>query len=533
VERAVNLAGLVIESVRTRTALDASERERALVLDNIDEVVYAVRVGEHGLTDGKLEFSTRQLEGPLGYSVDDIFTDTNRWLDLIHPDDLASFHEATRRVLQSKQPGTRAYRIQKRGNAEYAWLEDRIVPRVGSDGQVEGIFGVIRDVTEKKELEQQLFQAQKMEAVGQLAGGVAHDFNNLLMVIRGFTELMMTQQGPDGPDSQHLAEIQKAADRATALTQQLLAFSRKQVMHLEVIDLNKVVAGMARMLRRLIGGNISLKMVPGRGNACIKADPVQVEQVVLNLVLNARDAMPQGGRLVLSVSKVEIGEEFVARNAGARVGRYIALRVMDSGHGMDAKTVERIFEPFFTTKEAGRGTGLGLATAYGIVKQSDGYIQVESEVGRGTWFDVYFPRVEEVSKAEAPEEQMQEVEKGSGVILVVEDEEAVCNLTCEFLRENGYEVLRARDGLEALQVAEQYRGQIDLLLTDVVMPGINGRDLAEKLVAIRPSIRVMYVSGYTDSEVAQDVFGDTEPVFLQKPFPLDALAGKVREVLSV
>ena len=395
-----------------------------------------------------------------------------------------------------------------------------------------GIFGVARDVTERKNLEAQLLQSQKMEAVGQLAGGVAHDFNNLLMVIRGYVDLMGSRARLDDGLKDNLNEIRKAADRATSLTQQLLAFSRKQVLHPELLDLNYVVSIMEKMLRRLIGENIELVTRTARQAGRVKADPVQIEQVILNLALNARDAMAEGGRLTLETDNVELDADFVSRQPGSVPGSYVLLRVSDTGAGMDPATVAHIFEPFFTTKEKGKGTGLGLATVYGIVKQSGGYVVVTSQEGVGTTIEIYLPRADESTAAMEDAEVPEGVHRGSETILVVEDEEAVCKLSCEFLSSRGYNVLAASDGLEALQVSEQHRGPIHLLLTDVVMPGINGQELARRLSPLKPEMKIMYIPGYTDNAIAQKFLVDPGTVFLQKPFPLDTLARNVREVLE-
>jgi two-component system cell cycle sensor histidine kinase/response regulator CckA len=388
------------------------------------------------------------------------------------------------------------------------------------------------DVTEKRVLEQQLRQAQKMEAVGRLAGGIAHDFNNLLTVIGGHCEMLRKRLGPDHRLDRNAAEVQKAAERAAALTQQLLTFSRKQVVQPAVLDLNEVLAGMESMLRRLIGEQIELITTPAPGLGHVKADRGQIEQVILNLALNARDAMPKGGKLIIETSDEDLDEVYARHHPGARPGSYIMLAVSDSGVGMDKDTQARIFEPFFTTKETGRGTGLGLATVYGIVKQSEGYIWAYSEPGQGSTFKVYLPRVEEAVEETRPRVPVAASTRGTETILVVEDEEPLRKLVREFLEANGYRALEAGSGEEGLRLAERYEGPIHLLMTDMVMPGMSGQDLAKRLTASRPQTKVLYMSGYTDDAMVHQRGFHPGRLFLQKPFTLDTLARKLRDVLQ-
>ncbi|HSF66084.1 MAG TPA: PAS domain S-box protein [Nitrospiraceae bacterium] len=384
-----------------------------------------------------------------------------------------------------------------------------------------------------RETEAQLRQAQKMEAVGRLAGGMAHDFNNLLTVIRGYSELLLGRLGPADPTRKDIEEVKKAADRASGLTRQLLAFSRRQFVSAKVLDLNALIANMDGMLRRLIGEDIvELSADLDVSTGCIKADPGQVEQVIMNLVVNAKDAMPKGGRLTIETRNVTIGEEVRLEAVGVTPGSYVLLAVRDNGHGMDAETRSHLFEPFFTTKEKGKGTGLGLSTVYGIVKQSGGYITVESAPGVGTAFRIYFPRVELERSALTEGAEAIDPARGRETILLVEDEPAVRGLVHETLRLHGYTVLEARHGIEALLTSARYAGSIHLLLTDVVMPQMSGPEVAEKILTVRPEIKVLYMSGYPDHPVFDQGSVSRQTGVLAKPFSPHALAQKVREVLD-
>jgi CheY-like chemotaxis protein len=373
-----------------------------------------------------------------------------------------------------------------------------------------------------------------MEAVGRLAGGVAHDFNNLLTVIRGRSEILLRRLAPDIPWRQDIDLIEQTAERAAALTRQLLAFSRKQVLQPKVLELNAIVAGMDSILRRLIGEHIELVWLPGPALGCVRADPGQLEQVVMNLVVNARDAMPRGGRLTLETGSVELDDAFVRRNPGARAGTHVMLAVTDTGVGMNEFTKAHLFEPFFTTRGRGKGkgTGLGLATVYGIVRQSGGYIHVESELGRGARFRIYLPRVEAVAEDVEPSPAAARPLEGRETVLLVEDEEKVRGWAREVLGMYGYTVLEASNGIEALGVAERHDGGIHLLLTDVVMPHMSGRELADRLSPMRPEMKVLYMSGYTDEAIVHHGVLTAGTVLIQKPFGVDALAEKVREVLG-
>ncbi|MGC2196535.1 MAG: PAS domain S-box protein [Terriglobales bacterium] len=389
---------------------------------------------------------------------------------------------------------------------------------------------IAEDVTERRALEDQFRQAQKMEAVGRLAGGVAHDFNNLLMVVSGYTEVLLEALSQNHPLLAKVQAIQQAADRATTLTRQLLAFSRKQLLELKVVDVNAIVEDMERLLRPLIGENIELttRLTPNVGHT--RADAGQLEQVIMNLMVNAKDAMPGGGKILIQTSEADL-DAVRREHSLIQPGTYILLSVSDTGAGMDKETQSRIFEPFFTTKEKGKGTGLGLSTVYGIVKQSGGYIFAHSEPACGTTFRIYLPRVADPAEQAGPDKHAQGPTGGSETVLLVEDEDSVRELVRETLKSKGYQVVEANDGVAGLSVAESYEGTIDILITDVVMPGMGGRELAKRVAAARPEIKVLYLSGYTEDAIIHEGVLEAGTAFLQKPFTLHALARKVREVL--
>ncbi|MGC2282604.1 MAG: PAS domain S-box protein [Candidatus Acidiferrales bacterium] len=409
-----------------------------------------------------------------------------------------------------------------------------VEPLRTAEGELQGAICMALDITDRKQLEEQLRQAQKMEAVGRLAGGIAHDFNNLLMVIQGYADLMTERLAEGDPLRRNAEQIQTASQRATSLTRQLLAFSRKQMLAPKVLNVQSVVVDMEKILRRLIGEDIQLETssVPDLG--LIKADRSQIEQVIMNLAVNARDAMPEGGRLTIETANVELDKAAAHPPAVLSPGKYVMLAVTDNGCGMDAETQAHIFEPFFTTKEKGKGTGLGLATVYGIVKQSGGYVWVYTEPGRGTSFKVYLPRIEDEQTARGRDgkSDAQELPRGSETVLLVEDEKGVRELAREYLELTGYTVIAAEDGHTALELAAMHVGPIQLLMTDVVMPGISGRELAGRVKTIRPEIKVLFMSGYTDQAVVHHGILDTDAALLQKPFTMAALAAKLREILS-
>ncbi len=402
-------------------------------------------------------------------------------------------------------------------------------------GQVLGAICMSLDVTDRKQLEEQLRHSQKMEAVGRLAGGIAHDFNNLLMVIQGYADLLAERLPANDSLRRNAEQIQTAAQRASSLTRQLLAFSRKQMLAPSIINVQSVVSEMEKILRRLIGEDIQLDTHSAGDLWLVKADRSQIEQVIMNLAVNARDAMPNGGRLMIETANVEM-DASLSRHVVMSAGKYVMLAVTDNGCGMDAQTQAHLFEPFFTTKEKGKGTGLGLATVYGIVKQSGGYIWVYSETGRGTTFKVYLPRIEQEAVTPKTSEEVGGARwdrRATETVLLVEDEEGVRQLAREHLEATGYTVIEAADGHSALELARTHGGSIHALVTDIVMPGISGRELAERVGRIRPEIKVLYMSGYTDQAMVQHGVLDSGSVLLQKPFTMGALSAKLRELLAV
>jgi PAS domain S-box-containing protein len=455
----------------------------------------------------------------VGRSLPNLYADSQQWFTLAdYFRSLEQFH------------GLAAEWVRKDGSSTLVRLSGRAIR-----GEGNAIFFELftEDVTERRALEQQLRQSQKMEAIGRLAGGIAHDFNNLLMVISGYCEFLLDRIGSNPELRGPAQEIASAAERATSLTRQLLAFSRKQMLAPKVVDLNAVVTENLKMLTRLIGEDIDLVMVPGGDIGAVKADPGQIEQVIMNLAVNARDAMPHGGKLTIETSNVTLDDNYARFHAPVQPGDYVMLAISDTGVGMDTDTQTHIFEPFFTTKGT-KGTGLGLSTVYGIIKQSGGYVWVYSEPGKGTTFKIYLPRISatgETMEAEAPAENAHP-EQGGETILLVEDEPNLRGLTEQYLRNQGYTVLEAADGAAAIQVSNAHPGPIHLLLTDVIMPGMNGRELAQRISSLRPEAKVLYMSGYTENAIGHNGTLDEGITLLQKPFTLPALKAKVREVLD-
>lgn len=521
-----NLIGQFLERKQAEEKLRISQSRLAEILDTAEDAIIVIDEEQHIILFNK------GAERIFGYTTAEV---VEKSLDLLLPPRFVEAHRghllgfATARDVDRRMaPRQDVFGLHKNG---HEFPAEASISRQVLDGRVT-FTTILRDITDRRKLEEQFRQAQKMEAIGHLAGGVAHDFNNLLTVINGYTEHLLGALPAEDKSRDILLEIGKAGDRAASLTRQLLAFSRKQVLASQVLDLNVLVHEAEKMLRRLIGEDITLAVTLAPNLGAVKADPGQIEQMILNLVVNARDAMPLGGRLSIETKNVELDAAYTKLLSLGAVGPHVLITVRDTGCGMDDTTRGRLFEPFFTTKEVGKGTGLGLATVYGIVKQSGGHIEVESELGQGSTFSIYLPRVNQAAPVKAAPDP-QHLPKGTETILMVEDEDIVRSLVGMILQSKGYSVLQARNGEEALRLLdEQGHENIHLLLTDLIMPKMGGRQLAELVMARRPNIKVLYVSGYTDDAVIQHGVLGPDMAFLQKPFTPIVLARKVREVLD-
>jgi PAS domain S-box-containing protein len=532
IAHATHLAALAIERDRDKTELRAAEDRYRTLVERLPAITYIAELG----SDGPWHYVSPQIESILGFSPEEFLSDPMNWLNQIHPEDREIALAAEKRFQETHYLFQAEYRMFAR-DGRVLWFRDEGVMLHAAAGERRLLMqGVLYDITEHKRLEEQLRHSQKLEAVGQLAGGVAHDFNNLLMVIQAHNERLRGRLAPDDPAHKDAIEIASAVTRATALTQQLLAFSRRQVLQLKPLNLNSVVGEVAKMLHRLIPAHIELKISPAASPEGVKADPGQMEQVILNLAVNARDAMPQGGRLTIATRTVELHAVYAGSHARVPPGKYIVLSVSDTGVGMRNEIQAHIFEPFFTTKKPGEGTGLGLAIVYGVVKQTGGWITVSSVLDHGTTFDIYFPQVQVEDANAEPVSKIKtspiSAARATETILLVEDQEGIRDLVREYLQKRGYTVLHAADGNEALHIADEHKDPIHLLLTDVVMPNVGGRELANRLTQPRPQMKVLFMSGYPDHATWSSELPDDSVAVLQKPFQLETLVSKIRSLLD-
>jgi PAS domain S-box-containing protein len=515
------------ESERLRVVAETTERRLRNLLQDVDAVIWEMDVPSFRFT-----FVSQQAERILGYPVEAWLSQPSFWQDHLHPDDRDRIARVRRQVIADTQDCEYEFRALP-ANGGTVWIHEFVHVVRGEDGEVSQLRGVMVDITERKQLEEEFHQAQKMEVAGRLAGGVAHDFNNLLTIINGYSELAVDALEAAHPAEKLIREVINAGERAAVLTRRLLSFSRRQVNSPRVVDLNDLVTSMEGMLRRLIGEDIELVIARGDGLGTVNADTTQIEQIIMNLVINSRDAMPKGGKIIIECSNTELDEHYAKAHVAVKPGAYVMLAVSDTGSGMDAETQAHIFEPFFTTKERGKGTGLGLSMVYGGVKQNWGYIWVYSELNKGTTFKIYLPRITDVAMPAGQVVQSRiKQAKGSGTVLLVEDEDGVRSFVYNVLRSGGYRVLVAGLPEKALEICRQSEEPIHVLLTDVVMPQMNGRELVEKVLSQRPDMRVIYMSGYTDIAISHHEILQAGIPFLEKPFSADALIRTVRDILE-
>ena len=516
----------ISERLKAERAYSETEAKYKMFVEQVAAVSYIAEVGLHG----KWHYVSPQVEAIFGYTQEEWLAGSENWIRFVSEEDLPLIEAAEENCMRFKRFQAE-YRL-RRKDGRIIWVSDNAVFVPGSESHPL-MEGIIVDITERRVLEDQLQQAHRMEAVGRLAGGVAHDFNNLLTIIKGYVELALNRVGAQPELRANIQQIADAAERAVTLVRQLLAFSRKQVLKPKVLDLNSIVLNMDKMVRRLMSETIEMRTRVEKNLGAVRADPGQIEQVILNLIVNARDAMPNGGKLWIETGNVALGSAVAHDQAPIKPGPYVMLGITDTGVGISAETLPHIFEPFYTTKESGRGTGLGLSTVYGIVKQSEGHISVNSELGKGTTFKVYLPRVQDsAASAQKTEWKKTATGKGKETILLVEDEPAVRELARLVLSEHGYTVIEAQNSEDAVRLAGRHGSEIHLLLTDVVMPGMSGHDLAKHLTALHPNLRVLYMSGYTYNVMGDNGTLEEGLSFLQKPFTPQALAQRVREALD-
>jgi len=524
----------LVRTIRCTLALHSMQQEQHIAEASLRKLSRAVEQSADTvmITDrhGVIEYVNPAFEALTGYSREEACGQTPRILKSGEQGP-ETYQEMWKTILAGNVH--RGILLNRKKNGEPYYLEETICPVRDAEGQITHFISNGRDLTDRMRLEGQLMQAQKMDAIGRLAGGVAHDFNNLLTIITSYSELAMDDVASGSPLAAKIQEILLAARRAAELTRQLLAFSRKQPQALRAVDLNQVIDSIAKTLPRLIGEDIEFTFKPGQGLGRVQADPVQIEQILMNLAANARDAMPRGGHLRIETSGVYIDADYIhGKPAIIPVGHYALITVTDNGAGIPAEDLPHIFEPFYTTKPAGKGTGLGLATVYGIVKQNHGFIWVYSEAGLGTVFKIYLPCIANRKHQAEPDPASERTTGGTETLLLVEDEAAVRRAAAEFLRLQGYHVLEAKDGLEALSLVQQHCAQIDLLVSDVVMPNLSGGELARKLTELKPDAHFLFVSGYAGKTLLNHNVADLETNFLQKPYSLKDLSRKIRSALD-
>jgi PAS domain S-box-containing protein len=527
VESATHLAGIAIERERSDAELRAAENKYRNLVERLPAITYIAQVG----VLGPWHYVSPQIQSILGFSPAEWKQNSANWINHIHPEDREHVLAFDAQFVANGGKMRTEYRMLSRAG-KVLWFRDEAVLLDDAAGPTPVMQGVLYDITEHKHLEDQLRQSQKMEAIGKLAGGVAHDFNNLLMIIQGHDERLLRHLNPDDLLYPDAYGIKEAVSRAASLTHQLLAFSRKQVLQPNVLSMNTVAGEVGKMLEPVLGESIEFCLDLAADLWRVKVDERQMEQAILNLALNARDAMPHGGKLTIATCNREIKENDNADSGPAKPGKCVVLTVSDTGIGMDAETQSHVFEPFFSTKELGKGTGLGLASVYGVVQQSGGWVSFRSQVGHGTSFSIYLP-VAGSEPASTTTLAVPALEaKVTETILVVEDEHEIRDMVREYLERKGYTVVAANNGSEALQVAQRYKGTIHLLLTDVVMPQVGGHELARQIKGMRPRIKILFTSGYPEHAALTEKVADPSAAILQKPYPLNTLASRIRQMLE-
>jgi two-component system cell cycle sensor histidine kinase/response regulator CckA len=527
IERASHLAGIAIENHRARTELRVAETRYRTLVERLPAITYIAEIGIRG----PWHYVSPQIESMLGFSPKEWMANPELWIERVHEEDREIAIAAEKRIQETGDLYKAEYRVRAR-DGRILWFRDEAKLLDSATNEPQVMQGVLYDITEHKRLEDQLRQAQKMEAIGQLAGGVAHDFNNLLMVMQAHTDRIRDNLTSGDPLYADAEEVHSAVTKAASLVAQLLAFSRKQLLQPKVLDVSVVLKDVGKMLARVLEANIDFRIETQPNLARVKADQGQLEQAILNLAVNARDAMPAGGMLVLEAHNCSFERSHTWQHSSLDPGDYVVLSITDTGTGMNAETQRRVFEPFFTTKSPGKGTGLGLSMVYGVVKQSGGAISVSSELGKGTTFKIFLPKCD----VQAPQLQSRtaapRVVSGNETILLVEDQEAIREVTSEYLMRRGFQVFAAPDGEAALRIAETHQVEIDLLVTDVIMPNMGGRELAVRLTALHPNAKVLFMSGYSDDALRTHKGFTEHAEVLQKPFSLPTLASKARELLD-